>query len=181
MKCNLPLLVGVTLLCCTSGCNSSRDSKDRDDVTCSNTIAVNLPSSASILPIESFDPDQQSSFSQSISLTAFDIYAQSYLQTIYFLKTSENTWMAMFSHDGLPISVKSPASGQLLVGAELSFDEQGVLLGIFPDPVYSEDLIFSDNDFVHQFRFRFDPFSTTQLDSAFEVNMLESGSCFIES
>lgn len=174
------LLTAFSICFLMIGCNSSNDREDRQEVICISNIGVNLPSSAASLTLSDFDPENALTFTQSTTYTAFDIYAESYLHTVYFIKTASDTWQVIFYHDGSAIQIKSPTSGEFLISAEIGFDVQGTLDYIFPESIASEKLVLRDDDFEHYFEFRFPINFTTQLDAGFSINLLESSGCVIK-
>lgn len=173
------LLISFCLSVGLIACNSSREKDDRDIVICVSNLGFNLPASASIIDPLTFQSLDATTFTQSISYTAFDIYGNSYLHTVYFIKTATDTWLAVFYQNGAALRIQSPTSGSLFDGVELYFDQQGTLDRFFPETVRSERLILSDNNFEHIFEFQFSSAFTTQLDSAFAVNILDWSNCTI--
>ncbi len=169
------LIVCIGLL----ACSSSRDKDDREIVNCVSNLGFNLPASAAELDPAAFQTDAPTTFHHSISYSVFDIYGNSYLHEVYFIKTAADTWLALFYHDATPLRIQSPTSNSLLEGVEFYFDQQGSLERTFPETIRSERLILSDDDFEHIFEFRFSTNFNTQLDSPFSTNILDWSNCTI--
>ena len=160
-------------------CSSSRDRDDREIVNCVSNLGFNLPAGVVELDPLAFQTDEPATFHQSISYSVFDIYGNSYLHEVFFIKTATDTWLAIFYHDSTALSIQSPTSNSLLNGVEFYFDQQGNLERSFPETVRSERLILSDDDFEHVFEYRFLNAFNTQLDLPFSTNILEWSNCTI--
>ena len=160
-------------------CSSSRDRDDREIVNCVSNLGLNLPAGVVELDPSEFQIDDPATFHQSISYSVFDIYGNSYLHDVYFIKTATDTWLATFYHDTALLRIQSPTSNRLLDSVEFYFDQQGSLERTFPETIRSERLILSDDDFEHVFEYRFLNTFNTQLDLPFSTNILDWSNCTI--
>jgi hypothetical protein len=160
-------------------CSNLRDKDDRKIVTCVSNLGFNLPVSTVELDPLNFQVEDEATFHQSVSYSVFDIYGNSYLHAVYFIKTATDTWLTIFYHDNTPLRIQSPTSGSLVNGVEFYFNQEGRLERTFPENIRSERLILSDDDFEHIFEFRFSTSFNTQLDSPFSTNVLEWSNCTI--
>src|SRR5262245_58821278 len=65
---------------------------------------LNLPASATALPVAVFDPTDPNSYNQATSLTLFDSLGATHTGTMYFTKTvNPNEWTARLYIDGQPV------------------------------------------------------------------------------
>ena len=165
------------------GCGFASDSNEkiREQVTCYVDINVNLSANAPSLDTNEFNPER-STFNRSVSFTFFDIFAQAYLLSAYFVKTDQqaNAWDVYFFYDDLPIDiVAGTEGGNQQLKSQLQFDEDGQLNMTIPEVILSENIIVNDDNYFHSLKFRFAKNLTTQYDAAFS-SVLLGNTCFLE-
>jgi len=143
-------------------------------------IGVNLPADALVLDPLNFDPNQESTFSKSTSLTVYDSLGESHVVTAYYVKTAANNWATYYNttdSTGAPLTMDI-AGGTAGAGGQLyntmSFTNSGAYDAVVPDPVVTGAIDFGNgSNATGTITFNYAGNDTTQFSSPFTVNTLE--------
>lgn len=135
--------------------------------TANISAALNLDAQQQPIPATvPFDPvNDPSSYNHSTSIVTYDSLGNSHTTTMYFRKTTANTWEGYVYVDGQAVPPASPGGSNF----DLSFDATGTIL---PPTSFPQTYTFVPPNGANAMNFTLDFGDTTQYGGNFAVNSL---------